>query len=251
MDNTTGNEEWHSLSYSNVLEKLNTSSKGLSATESGNRLKKAGPNILYRQRKESAFKILIRQFLNPLIYVLLAATILAVTMGKITDGIVVFCVIIINAIIGFIQEYQAGKTIQGLLKLIPENATVMRDGKQMNIQAAELVPGDYVLLQAGDRVSADMRLTFVKNMQCNESILTGESLPVEKNIDIIDTDTGIADRKNMVFSGTLITSGTAEGVIVLTGIKTEIGKISALLQTTASVKSPLTKSLEKIARGIT
>ena len=251
MDNIAGDEEWHSLSYSNVLEKLNTSSKGLSATESGNRLKKAGPNILYRQRRESAFKILLRQFLNPLIYVLLAATILAIAMGKITDGIVVFCVIIINAIIGFIQEYQAGKTIQGLLKLIPENATVMRDGKQKNIPAAELVPGDYVLLQAGDKVSADMRLTFVKNMQCNESILTGESLPVEKNTDIIDADTGIADRKNMVFSGTLITSGTADGVVVLTGIKTEIGKISTLLQTTTSVKSPLTKSLEKIARGIT
>ena len=251
MENIHRNKEWHSLSYSNVLEILNSSSKGLSAIESANRLKIAGPNILQRQNKESALKILLRQFLNPLIYVLLAATILAIAMGKITDGIVVFCVIVINAIIGFIQEYQAGKTIQGLLKLIPENATVMRDGKQKNIQAAELVPGDYVLLQAGDKVSADMRLTFVKNMQCNESILTGESLPVEKNTDIIDNDTGIADRKNMVFSGTLITSGTAAGVVVLTGIKTEIGKISTLLQTTTSVKSPLTKSLEKIAKGIT
>ncbi|MFV7236061.1 cation-translocating P-type ATPase [Flavobacterium sp. ZB4R12] len=251
MDHLLQNKEWHSVSYNNVLENFNASSKGLNMTEAEKRLKIVGPNILYRQNRESAFKILLRQFLNPLIYVLLAATILAIAMGKITDGIVVFCVIIINAIIGFVQEYQAGKTIQGLLKLIPENATVMRDGKQKNIPAADLVPGDYVLLQAGDKVSADMRLTFVKNMQCNESILTGESLPIEKNTDIIDADTGIADRKNMVFSGTLITSGTAEGVVVLTGIKTEIGKISALLQTTTSVKSPLTKSLEKIARGIT
>jgi Ca2+-transporting ATPase len=251
MDYIPRNEEWHALSYGTALEYLNTSSKGLSTTESGNRLKKAGPNIPYRKKKETAFKIFLRQFLNPLIYVLLFATILAIAMGKITDGIVVFCVIIINAIIGFIQEYQAGKTIQGLLRLIPENATVMRDGKKKNIPAAELVPGDYVLLQAGDKVSADMRLTFVKNMQCNESILTGESLPVEKHTDIIEADTGIADRKNMVFSGTLISSGTAEGVVVLTGINTEIGKISELLQTTTSVKSPLTKSLEKIARGIT
>ena len=251
MDNIPRNEEWHSLSFSYVIENLNTSSKGLSATESGDRLKKEGPNILYRQNKESAFKILLRQFLNPLIYVLLAATVLAIAMGKITDGIVVFSVITINAIIGFIQEYQTGKTIQGLLKLIPENATIMRDGRQKNIPAADLVPGDYVLLQAGDKVSADMRLASVKNMQCNESILTGESLPVEKHTNIIDADTGVADRKNMVFSGTLITSGTAEGVVVLTGIKTEIGKISTLLQTTTSVKSPLTKSLEKIARGIT
>lgn len=165
MDNIPRNKEWHSLSYNNVLENLNTSSEGLNVTEVGKRQKKEGSNILYRQRKESAFKILLRQFLNPIIYVLLAATILAIAMGKITDGIVVFSVIIINSIIGFIQEYQAGKTIQGLLKLIPENTTVMRDGKQKNIQVTELVPGDYVLLQAGDRVSADMRLTFVKNMQ--------------------------------------------------------------------------------------
>ena len=251
MDDLLQNKNWHSVPYNTILENLNTSSEGLNTTEAGKRQKIVGPNILYRQNRESAFKILLRQFHNPLIYVLLAATILAIVMGKITDGIVVFFVIIINAIIGFVQEYQAGKTIQGLLQLIPENATVMRDGKQKNIQAAELVPGDYVLLQAGDKVSADMRLTFVKNMQCNESILTGESLPIEKNTDSIDADTGIADRKNMVFSGTLITSGTAEGVVVLTGIKTEIGKISALLQTTTSVKSPLTKSLEKIAKGIT
>ena len=251
MNNILQNNEWHSISYNDVLESLNTSSEGLNTAEAEKRVKIAGPNILYRQTRESAFKILLRQFLNPLIYVLLAATILAIAMGKITDGIVVFSVVIINAIIGFIQEYQAGKTIQGLLQLIPENATVIRDGKQKNIPAADLVPGDYVLLQAGDKVSADMRLTFVKNMQCNESVLTGESLPIEKNTDIIAANTGIADRKNMVYSGTLITSGKAEGVVDLTGIKTEIGKISSLLQTTTSVKSPLTKSLEKIARGIT
>lgn len=251
MDHLLQNKKWHSVSYNDVLENFNASSQGLNTTEAEKRLKIAGPNILHRQNRESAFKILLRQFLNPLIYVLLAATTLAIAMGKITDGIVVFCVVIINATIGFVQEYQAGKTIQGLLQLIPENVTVMRDGKQKNIQAADLVPGDYVLLQAGDKVSADIRLTFVKNMQCNESILTGESFPVEKHTDSIDLYAGVADRKNMVFSGTMITSGTAEGVAVLTGIETEIGRISVLLQTTTSVKSPLTKSLEKIARGIT
>lgn len=251
MDHLLQNKKWHSVSYNDVLENFNASSQGLNTTEAEKRLKIVGPNILHRQNRESAFKILLRQFLNPLIYVLLAATILAIAMGKITDGVVVFCVVIINATIGFVQEYQAGKTIQGLLQLIPENVTVMRDGKQKNIQAADLVPGDYVLLQAGDKVSADIRLTFVKNMQCNESILTGESFPVEKHTDSIDSYAGVADRKNMVFSGTMITSGTAEGVAVLTGIETEIGRISVLLQTTTSVKSPLTKSLEKIARGIT
>ena len=251
MNTVQQNVEWHRVSYSRVLEILNTSADGLSTKEANERLKKTGPNILKRQGGESVAKIFLRQFLSPLIYILLASTILAIALGKITDGIVVFTVIMINAIIGFIQEYQAGKTIEGLLKLVPENATVMRDGKQKNSPAAEIVPGDYILLQAGDKVSADMRLTFVKNMQCNESILTGESLPVEKNTDATDADAGIADRRCMVFSGTLVTSGTAEGVVISTGTETEIGKISKLLQSTTSVKSPLTKSLEKIAKGIT
>jgi magnesium-transporting ATPase (P-type) len=251
MNSVQQNEEWHRVSHSRVLEILHTSAEGLSTNEANERLKKTGPNILKRQGAESPVKIFLRQFLSPLIYILLASTILAIALGKITDGIVVFTVIMINAIIGFIQEYQAGKTIEGLLKLVPENATVMRDGKQKNSPAADIVPGDYVLLQAGDKVSADMRLTFVKNMQCNESILTGESLPVEKNTDPADADSGIADRKCMVFSGTLVTAGTAEGVVIATGAETEIGKISKLLQSTTSVKSPLTKALEKIAKGIT
>ena len=251
MSEVQQNEEWHRVSSTRVLEILDSSSAGLSSNEANERLKKTGPNILKRQGGESAVKIFLRQFLSPLIYILLASTILAISLGKITDGIVVFTVIMINAIIGFIQEYQAGKTIEGLLKLVPENATVMRDGKQKNSPAAEIVPGDYILLQAGDKVSADMRLTFVKNMQCNESILTGESLPVEKNTDATDTAVGIADRRCMVFSGTLITSGTAEGVVISTGTETEIGKISKLLQSTTSVKSPLTKALEKIAKGLT
>lgn len=250
MDDIPPNK-WHSVSYSHVLETLNTSPGGLSSDEAHKRLKKAGHNILYRRRKESAIQILIRQLINPLIYILLAATVLAIVMGKITDGVVILSVIIINTIIGFVQEYQAGNAIHGLLKLIPETATVMRDGNQINIPSFELVPGDYVMLQSGDRVSADIRLTFVKNMQCDESILTGESLPVEKHTDDVDENAGVADRSSMVFSGTLITAGTAEGVVVATGSETEIGKISALLQSTTSVKSPLTKSLENIAKGIT
>ncbi len=251
MNDLQQNNQWHSVSHTIVLEYLKTSSEGLSSTEVAKRLKKSGPNKLYRQGREGVFKILIRQFLNPLIYILLVATLLSIVMGKITDGIVVFSVIIINAIIGFIQEYQAGNTIQSLLKLVPENATVMREGEQVSIPISELVAGDYVLLQAGDRVSADMRLTFTKNAQCDESILTGESLPAEKGIDTAGTDAGISDRNCMVYSGTLITSGTAEGVVVATGMRTEIGKIASLLESTTSLKSPLTISLEKIARGIT
>ncbi len=172
-------------------------------------------------------------------------------LGKIVDGIVVFSVILINAVIGFIQEFQAGKAIQALIKFLPEFVTVMRDGEQKNIPASELVPGDYVMLQAGEKVLADIRLTFSKNLQCNESILTGESLPAEKHTHVSDMDARIADRKCMAYSGTYVTAGTAEGVVVAISNKTEIGHISELLQTTQTLKSPLTKSLEKIAKTIT
>lgn len=243
--------QWHSLSHTEVLKLLKSSIEGISSKEANERFKKEGGNTLVRRGRESFFKILIRQFLNPLIYILFVATILAIVMGKITDGIVVLSVILINAIIGFIQEYQAGSTIEGLLKLVPEKATVMRDDEQQNIPISELVSGDYVILQAGDRVPADIRLSFTKNAQCDESILTGESLPAEKEILPVAPDAGLSDRNCMIFSGTLITSGTAEGVVVATGMHTEIGKIASLLESATSPKSPLTLSLEKIALRIT
>jgi len=242
---------WHSLSDTEVFTILKSSTNGLSAKEASERLRKYGRNALIQKGKESIFRIFIRQFASPLVYILLVATILAIGMGKYTDGIVVFSVILINAIIGFIQEYQAGNTISGLLKLVPENATVQRDNEQVSISISELVLGDYVFLQAGDRVPADIRLTFTKNVQCDESILTGESLPAEKDILSVVPDAGISDRNCMVFSGTLITSGAAEGVVVATGMRTEIGKIASLLASTAAPKSPLTLSLERIATRLT
>ncbi len=244
-------QKWHLLSSQDVFGILNTSSKGLTTAEVNKRQKESGLNILPGQGGESTFKIFIRQFLNPLLFILIGATILAFTLGKVVDGIVVLSVIMINAVIGFFQEYQAGKAIQGLTKFLSESVTVMRDGEQRSIPATELVMGDYVLLQAGEKVMADIRLTISKNLQCNESILTGESMPVEKHTQIAQTDAGIGDRKCMAYSGTLVTAGTAQGIVVAISSNTEIGHISELLQTTDTIKSPLTKSLEKIARTIT
>lgn len=249
--NKNQQSKWHSLSHAAVTELLKSSAEGISSKEAADRLKKEGRNTLIRRGREGVLKILIRQFLSPLVYILIVATILAIAMGKVTDGIVVFSVILINAIIGFIQEYQAGNTIASLLKLVPEKATVMRSNEQVSIPISELVTGDYVFLQDGDRVPADMRLTFTKNAQFDESILTGESLPVEKNVLAVAPDAGISDRACMVFSGTLMTSGTAEGIIVATGMRTEIGQIASLLESTEAPKSPLTLSLEKIATRIT
>ena len=248
---STNDEPWHSLPVDDIFKEFKTSPEGLTSKEARRRLKKTGPNTLRKHRPENIFHIILRQLQNPLIYVLVAATVLALVMGKMTDAIVVFSVVVINTIIGFIQEYQASRTIQGLLEMIPEHATVVRDGDQKSVPVTELVPGDYVLLQAGDRVSADMRLAAVKNLQCDESALTGESVPVAKQTEEVDEDAGIGDRSCMAFSGTLVTAGTGDGIVTATGSRTEMGKISELLETTTSLKTPLTRSLEKVAQWIT
>ncbi|WP_143962705.1 cation-translocating P-type ATPase [Litoribacter populi] len=242
---------WYSLPLSEIFAILNSSEEGISSEEATIRLTSNGPNTLVGKGRESVFRILGRQFLNPLIYILIGSTVIALTMGKFTDGIVIILVILINAIIGFIQEYQAGNTIAGLLSLVPENVTVLREKEQISIPISELVIGDYVLLQAGDRVPADLRLNFTKNVRCDEAILTGESFPTEKNTHALPPDVGISAQSCMVFSGTLITSGTAEGVVVATGMDTEIGKIAELLETTIPPKSPLTLLLERLATRIT
>ncbi|HEY9489383.1 MAG TPA: HAD-IC family P-type ATPase, partial [Chryseosolibacter sp.] len=245
------NKKWFAVSAEEAASELNTSPQGLTMYEAKKRQKIYGPNLIKRNRSESLLNILIRQLQNPLIYVLLAATIISVFMGKFTDGMVIMAVVVINTLIGFIQEYQAGRTIQGLLNMVPEITTVIRDGIQKTIPSSELVPGDYVTLQAGDLISADIRIAAVKNLQCDEAALTGESFPVRKQEEPVEEDAVLGDRYSMVFSGTLVTSGTGDGIVVLTGMETEIGKISQLLQTTESLKTPLTESIEKLAKLIT
>ncbi|MDX5423062.1 MAG: HAD-IC family P-type ATPase [Hymenobacteraceae bacterium] len=248
---STLSQNWHTLSTDNVFTELSTSPSGLTVAEAQNRLKATGPNVLRKHRDISIIRILLRQIQNPLIYVLLAATLLALGMGKITDAMVIFSVVVINTIIGFVQEYQAGMTIQKLLRMTPAQVTVMREGEQRNVAAPELVPGDYVLLQAGDRISADLRLTSVKNLQCDEASLTGESLPVAKDTEPVEEEAVPGDRTCMAYSGTFVTHGTGEGIVVATASNTEIGKISELLEAAQEPETPLTRSISKVAKWIT
>ena len=154
-------------------------------------------------------QLLWRQINNPLIWVLLGSGTLAVVLGKMTDGLVVLAVVVINAIIGFIQEFKAGRAIEALSEMVPQNATVIREGRNVMVPAVELVPGDVVLLAAGDSVPADMRLLSLKNLQVEEAALTGESVPVEKTLAPAVAEAVLGDRTCMVYSGTLVTSGTA------------------------------------------
>lgn len=234
-----------------VLQSLNSTPDGLTETEARDRLAQFGPNVLPRASKDGPLQVLFRQINSPLVWVLIAAGVLAIAMGKATDGMVVLAVVVLNTIIGFVQEYKASKAIEALVGMVPENATVSRNGKRITIPGSELVPGDVIHLASGDKVPADARLISVRNLQIEEAALTGESVPVEKQLNAVGDQAAIGDRTNMAFGGTLVTYGTGSAVITSTGARTELGRISKMLNEAANLQTPLTKALEQIGKLIT
>jgi calcium-translocating P-type ATPase len=251
MTNYSQPVPWHSIDYHTALRKISSNDSGLNSGEVKKRQLVYGPNQIKRKRKDGALKLLWRQINNPLIWVLIGSSTLATILGKVTDGLVVLSVVIVNTIIGFIQEFKAGKAIEALNDMVPQNATVCREGKNEMVSASDLVPGDIVLLAAGDRVPADMRLISQKNLSVQEAALTGESLPVQKSTDRVEKEAAIGDRLCMVFGGTLVISGTARAVVVTTGMDTEIGKISDMLSEATDLETPLTKKLAVIGKYLT
>jgi len=242
--------DWHSLDIPDTYAQLDTGPQGLTDEEARRRLAEHGPNLLERVAADGPLRILWRQIDNPLIWVLLVAAVVAIGLGKVTDGLVVLAVVVVNSLIGFVQEYRANRAIEALRGMVPEYATVLRDGARRQIPVADLVPGDLVLLASGDKVPADMRLTAVKNLRVEEAALTGESVPVEKGVRAVDADSAIGDRWSMAFGGTLATYGTATGAIVATGARTELGRISTLLQEATTLETPLTRALATVGRYI-
>lgn len=244
-------KQWHSIDYKEVINSFESSTDGLKSEEVKKRLLKYGPNQLKRKNKDGIIKLLWRQINNPLIWVLLGSSILATALGKITDGMVVLAVVVINSIIGFIQEYKAGKAIEALSSMVPENTTVIRNGNIITIPVSEIVPGDIVQVAAGDRIPADMRILQQKNLQVEEAALTGESVPSQKTTEAVNPDAVIGDRKCMAYSGTLVVSGTATAVVVNIGMETELGKISDMLNETVDLETPLTHKLGVIGKYLT
>lgn len=244
-------KQYHTLTADVVLTELETKDSGLTDADAAQRLLKYGKNTLARNASAGPFRIFWRQVNNPIGWLLIAAGSMAVVLDKFTDASVVFGAVIINSIIGFLQEFRAGKTIETLAAMVPEVATVLRDGNSMAISADGLVPGDLVTLQSGDKVPADLRLIMIKNLHVEESSLTGESLPVAKNTDDVPLDAPLGDRLCMVYSGTLIVQGTATGVVVSTGNNTELGRINSLLNQTRELVTPLTRQLARVSTGIT
>ena len=244
-------KKWHTLEFAEVLEQLGSSNLGLTSSEAKKRLQQFGSNQIKRKRKDGPLKLVWRQINNPLIWILIGSSTVAAIIGKITDGLVVMLVVVINTIIGFIQEFKAGNAIRALGEMVPENAKVLRDKVNSTIPVSELVPGDIVRLEAGDRIPADMRLIHQKNLMVAEAALTGESLPVQKSITSVDKDVAIGDRKCMIYGGTLVTAGMATAVVVNTGMSTELGKISSLLGEATDLETPLTIKLAQVGKYLT
>ncbi|XXF77234.1 HAD-IC family P-type ATPase [Myxococcaceae bacterium GXIMD 01537] len=246
-----GPPAWHALGPEAALARIGSSPAGLTDEEARRRFERHGPNELPRSAGDGPLKLLWRQVNNPLIWVLIGSAALAMALGKLTDGLVVAAVVVLNTLIGFVQEYRAGKAIEALSRMVPQNAAVLRAGRKVSLPASLLVPGDVVELASGDKVPADMRLLAARNLQVEEAALTGESVPSRKQLAVVPEDAELGDRSSLVFGGTLVTSGTGTAVVVATGAASELGRISELLQEATDLQTPMTKALASISRGIT
>jgi len=252
-------ENWHSKAYDEILQMFGVNPEiGLNEEEVKNRQQKYGQNRLQAQKKKSVFELFVAQLKDWLIYVLFAAVVITLFMGEYIDAVIILAVIILNAVLGVIQEVRAGNAIEALQKMTHHKALVRRNGQIIEVDSEELVPGDIVILDAGRFIPADLRLIETANLQVEESALTGESVPSEKDASfILDASIPIGDRKNLAFMSSLVTYGRGVGVVVATGMNTEVGKIAGIINNEQQEKTPLEirlnqlgKALGKLAIGI-
>ncbi|HOX00230.1 MAG TPA: HAD-IC family P-type ATPase, partial [Deltaproteobacteria bacterium] len=235
---------WHQQEVKAVLAELDVPIDGLRSEEAGNRLAKFGRNELTEKSKRSPLAMFVDQFRDFMILVLMAAAVVSGFVGEAADTAAILVIVILNAVIGFVQEYRAEKAMEALKQMAAPAARVLRDGKVMAIPGSEIVPGDLVLLEAGVIIPADMRLVEAVQLKVEEAALTGESVPVEKHTRALREELlPLGDRSNMVFKGTVVTYGRGTGVAVGTGMGTELGKIASMLQEEEEVKTPLQKRL--------
>ncbi len=257
---------WHAASVDEVLKELDVGHEGLSTQEAVERLKKHGYNELVERKRVSPLQIFLSQFKDVFVIMLLIAILLSVIIGwykstvieghnggsldEYMDAITIGAIVALNAVIGFVQEYRSEKAIEAMKKLAAPRARVLRDGREMIIPAREVVTGDIILLEAGDRIPADARLLETVELKTEEAALTGESTPVNKSVKPVDEKTPISDRRNMVFMGTYTTYGRGKAVVVATGMQTEFGKIAEMVQSVEEEETPLKQKLEKFAKKL-
>src|SRR5512139_228059 len=248
---TTPAPAWHARSADDALRALAADAHGLSQTEARQRLERHGPNRLAVAAPPGLLQRLARQFHNLLLYVLMAAAAVTGAMGHWVDTGVIAAVVVLNALIGFLQEGKAENALQAIRHLLSPRAVVLRDGRSHDIDAAELVPGDVVLLASGDSLPADVRLLQARNLRIDESALTGESVPVDKGVEPVVPEAAIGDRLCMGYAGTLVTQGQARALVVATGAATEIGRIGRMLASVEQGTTPLLRRMEHFSRTLT
>lgn len=240
---------WHALSVDAALSTLSSARRGLAKVEVQQRLERDGPNELQAAARVSPWRILLEQFKNVLILILLVATLVSAFLGHGVETIAIAVIVVFAVVLGFIQEYRAERAIEALREMAAPTVIVIRDGREMEIAARDLVQGDIILLQAGDKVAADARLLESVNLQTDEAALTGESLPVHKKIKALPEEAlSLGDRSNMVFGGTIVTYGRGRGIVVATGMNTEVGQIAEMLQTVETGRTPLQRNLDRVGR---
>ncbi|WP_028466013.1 cation-transporting P-type ATPase [Nisaea denitrificans] len=242
---------WHASPVEEALHDLKTHAGGLSMEDAAARLEEYGPNRLPDPAKRSVLVRFALHFHNILIYVLLGSAAITAALGHLIDTLVILAVVVANAVIGFVQEGKAERAMDAIRKMLALKASVLRGGERRAVEGDSLVPGDIVLLEAGDKVPADLRLLRVSSLQIQEAILTGESVPVEKHIRPVKPEAPLGDRVCMAYSGTLVTSGQGRGIVVATGAGTEIGKISGMLATVETLTTPLVRQMNAFAKWLT
>jgi Ca2+-transporting ATPase len=240
---------WHALPVDAVLARLSSGPRGLAEAEAERRWARDGPNELQAAAHISPWRIFFQQFKNALIVILLVATVASAFLGHGVETVTIAVIVLFAVVLGFIQEYRAERAIEALREMAAPTVTVIRDGREIEIPARQVVPGDLIMLHAGDKVAADARLLQAVNLQIDEAPLTGESVPVDKDVDPLrGEDLGVGDLKNMVFGGTIVTYGRGRGVVVATGMKTQFGRIAEMLQTVETSRTPLQRNLDKVGR---
>ncbi|HXW50242.1 MAG TPA: HAD-IC family P-type ATPase, partial [Xanthobacteraceae bacterium] len=248
----TNTTAWHAISADEVVKRLATDGeKGLEAAETAARLQKYGPNRLPEGRKRGPLMRFLAQFNNILVYVLLGAGFIKLMLNLWVDAGIIFAVVVLNALLGFIQEGKAEKALDSIRNMLSAEARTVRGGEARMIPAEALVPGDVVILESGDKIPADLRLVDAKNLRTEEAALTGESVPADKTTEVVPANATVGDRENMAFSGTMVVSGRATGIVVATGSETELGRINQLLASVSPLETPLLRQIKKFGYSVT
>jgi Ca2+-transporting ATPase len=243
-------KQWHSKTPQEAMNQLNTTITGLTTQDAQERLTVNGPNELKKEKGKSPLKLLLGQFTDILMIILLIATALSFAVGEATDAIIIIAIVIASAVLGFTQEYRSEKAVEALKKMTAPTASVLRDGKEVKIPASQLVPGDIILLYTGDKIPADAKLLEAFTMKTDEAPLTGESAPVDKSTKELPELTPLNDRRNMIFTGTIVVYGRGKALVTSTGMNTEFGKIAEMVQAAPQEKTPLEKRMSNVGKWI-